>query len=459
MKNDLATIYYYDIGDYLSREEKLAKIKAFRSIANMADQFQILQPNQHGDWISHRDEGFEELIPLAPETKFDQKTQSVFVTCSNGTQTNRDAWNYNYSAKQLNRQMHAMIAFYNLQVETLPPGKDPAKHVCMDETRIKWSSSLLNYASRRVIIPFSNQDTRSSLYRPFSRQYTHFNELVIHRPYQLPKLFPTLKHENLLICVPGIGVSKDFCVLLTNDLPDVQLMANGQCFPLYYYDKNEQSQHMNLFDTGEEYVRRDGISDFILTRVRELCGPKVAKLDIFHYVYGILHSPQYREKFAVNLKKTLPRLPLPDDPKTFWAYSMAGKALAEMHLNYETLPPHPAVKEDSPKPNPSTRVQKMRFAKREGAEDKTAIIYNDDITVWNIPLEAYDYVVNGKSAIEWIMERYQVSTHKESGIVNDPNHWCDEHDNPRYILDLLKSIVTLSLETRRIVTSLPELSL
>jgi predicted helicase len=166
-----------------------------------------------------------------------------------------------------------------------------------------------------------------------------------------------------------------------------------------------------------------------------------------------------REKFAVNLKKTLPRLPLPDSPKLFWAYSKAGAELAELHLNYERLPPHPEVKEDSPKPNPSTRVQKMRFAKEGKEENKTAIIYNDDITLWNIPLEAYDYIVNGKSAIEWIMERYQVRTHKESGIVNDPNLWCDEHDNPRYIIDLLKSIVTLSLETMKIVNALPELAL
>ncbi len=202
-----------------------------------------------------------------------------------------------------------------------------------------------------------------------------------------------------------------------------------------------------------------GISDFILERVRELCGSRATKLDIFHYVYGILHSPQYHEKFAVNLKKTLPRLPLPDSPKLFWAYSKAGAELAELHLNYERLPPHPEVKEDSPKPVPSTRVQKMRFAKEGREENKTAIIYNDDITLWNIPLEAYDYVVNGKSAIEWIMERYQVSTHKESGIVNDPNLWCDEHDNPRYIIDLLKSIVTLSLETMKIVKNLPELAL
>jgi len=455
MKNDLATIYYYDIGDYLSREEKLAKIKAFGSIANMTDQFQVLQPNQHGDWISHRDEGFEELIPLASEKKFDTKSQSIFVVHSLGINANRDAWIYNYSKNTEADNIARMIAFYNEQVQLVAGKKADviSSAISMDQTRIKWSSSLDAHLRRGSFATYTTAGLRLACYRPFQKQNIYFGDHVIHRRGQFDQFFPTPKHENLLICVSGSET------LISNHLVDLHFNGDSQCFPLYYYDKNEQGQHMNLFDTGEEYVRRDGISDFILARVRELCGPKVVKLDIFHYVYGILHSPQYREKFAVNLKKTLPRLPLPGAPKTFWAYSQAGKALAELHLNYETLPPHPAVKEDSPKPNPSTRVQKMRFAKREGAEDKTAIIYNDDITVWNIPLEAYDYVVNGKSAIEWIMERYQVSTHKESGIVNDPNHWCDEHDNPRYILDLLKSIVTLSLETRRIVTSLPELSL
>lgn len=176
-------------------------------------------------------------------------------------------------------------------------------------------------------------------------------------------------------------------------------------------------------------------------------------------MYAVLHSEEYRTKYAVNLKKTLPRLPLPEDPKLFWAFSKAGARLAELHLNYETLPPCKELKEDSPKAKPSYRVEKMRFTKEGKEENKTAIIYNDEVTVWNIPLEAYEYVVNGKSAIEWIMERYQVTTHKESGIVNDPNLWCDENNQPRYIIDLLKRIVGLSLETMKIVKSLPKLGL
>lgn len=456
-----ATIYYYDIGDYLSREQKLEIIRNFGSIAAMRDKFQILHPNKHGDWISHRDEGFEELIPLAPEKKFEGRTQSVFTVVSRGFETARDAWIYNFSNSVLTSKIRGMIGFYNEQVLNLevPSDKKPSEVVSMDETVIKWSSSLLSALNEGITINYSETDTKIALYRPFTKNHAYCGERVIHRRGQFDQIFPTPEHENLLICVPGIGVTKDFSVIITNMLPDLELIGKSQCFPLYWYEKNEQAEHMNLFDTGEEYTRRDGISDFILTRVRELCGSKVTKRDILFYVYGILHSEQYRKKFAINLKKTLPRLPLPEEPAIFWAFSKAGAELAELHLNYETLPPHPDVREDSPNPHPSTRVTKMRFAKEGKEENKSAIIYNDDITLWNIPLEAYEYVVNGKSAIEWIMERYQVTTHKESGIVNDPNLWCDEHDNPRYILDLIKRIVTLSLETRRIVKALPDLKL
>ena len=333
------------------------------------------------------------------------------------------------------------------------------KYVSMEPSKIKWSSSLLDSATRRAEIIYSNDDIRKSLYRPFHKQHLCFNIKTNHRPYQLPKLFPTYSHENLLICVSGVGVTKGFTTIITNLIPDLELIGKSQCFPLYYYEKNEHVRTMNLFDQKDEFIRRDGISDFILNRVRELCGPKATKPDIFYYVYGVLHSETYREKFAVNLKKELPRLPLPEEPKVFWEFSKAGKQLAELHLNYETLAPHPEVLETATRENPSLRINKMRFASRGNGKDKSSIVYNDQIMLYGIPMDAYEYVVNGKPAIEWIMKRYQVSTHKESGIINDPNLWCDEQNDPRYIIDLIKRIVTLSIETMKIVKSLPELKL
>ena len=452
-----AVIHYHDIGDYLPREEKLEIIRKFGSIAKMSDKFHILQPNKHGDWISHRDEGFEELIPLSPEEKFSANARSFFTTYSNGVKTQRDSWCYNSAKTALTSNIQRMLDSYEKWHKKLFSTRDKQKRTlppeAYDSTQISWTYAMKESAESGRELTYDPICIRSSLYRPFFRQHLYFSHDLNERAYRMFELFPTPKHENLLICV------SDGNVLISDCLVDLHFNGDSQCFPLYYYDKNEQQDQMNLFDTGEEYTRRDGISDFILERVRELCGSKATREDIFYYVYGILHSPEYRTKYAVNLKKTLPRLPLPEEPKLFWTFSKAGRELATLHLNYETLPPYKALKEDSPKSKPSYRIEKMRFAKEGKEENKTAIILNDDVTVWDIPLEAYEYVVNGKSAIEWIMERYAVTTHKESQITNDPNLWCDEHKNPRYIIDLLKSIVTLSIETMKIVKGLPKLGL
>ena len=234
------------------------------------------------------------------------------------------------------------------------------------------------------------------------------------------------------------------------------MVEKSQCFPLYYYDKNEGNIG-TLFDQGKEnYTRRDGITDFILGQCRERYGFKVQKEDIFYYVYGLLHSPDYREQFAADLKKMLPRIPLVNVPADFWAFSKAGRALAELHLNYETVAPYEDAKVIGAESG-KFRVEKMKFAKNGKVDDKTTLIYNSYIRIENIPLEAYDYVINGKSAIEWIMDRYQVKIDKDSQIKNDPNDWCDEHNNPRYILDLILSLITVSIETMKIINDLPKL--
>ena len=257
----------------------------------------------------------------------------------------------------------------------------------------------------------------------------------------------------MVICLTGITQQKEFSVLIIENLPDVQFIQNTQCFPLFFFEENNTKQK-GLFDTDEsqKYVRRDAISDFILERSKQQYGKTVTKEDIFYYVYGFLHSNEYRETFANDFKKMLPRLPLVETVTDFWAFSKAGRKLAELHLNYETVAPSPdvTVTGDDGK---TYMVDKIRFPKKD---QKETINYNSKITLSNIPSKAYEYVVNGKSAIEWIMERYQVSTHKESGIVNDPNDWAKEVGNPRYILDLLLSIINVSVQTVNIVNSLPK---
>jgi len=257
---------------------------------------------------------------------------------------------------------------------------------------------------------------------------------------------------------------------MVNTLPDYEMISKGQCFPLYLYERAEDDGKLG-FDDGEKfdgYRRRDAITDAILKAFREAYEKKVTKEDIFYYVYGILHSPEYRQRFAADLKKMLPRIPLTKETADFWAFSKAGRDLAEWHLNYETVELWPLVEHVDKlglDPWEQFKVKKMTFArpsaeqKAEGEKwDKTRIIYNSHLTISHIPLEAYEYVVNGKSAIEWIMERYQVTRDKDSGIVNDPNDWCKEHDQPRYIVDLIARVARVSIETMKIVNSLPALN-
>ena len=283
--------------------------------------------------------------------------------------------------------------------------------------------------------------------------------------YMNKRLFPSPNHKNLVINIIGVGVPKDFACILSDCVTDLNIQTASQNFPLYYYEKRAVAQG-DLFDQGEnEYIRHEAVTDFILKRAREQYGPKVTKEDIFYYVYGFLHCPGYRETFANDLKKMLPRLPLVEKPDDFWAFSRAGRALADLHLHYETVEACPEVEvtdtfsgtvgtnNDSPA---HFRVEQMRFGKGVGKEkDRSVIVYNPHITLRNIPLRAYDYVVNGKSAIEWVMERYCDKTDKKSGIRNDANQWGIEHGNPRYPLDLLLSIISLSLKTLDIVDGLP----
>lgn len=242
-------------------------------------------------------------------------------------------------------------------------------------------------------------------------------------------------------------------------MPDIQVFANGQCFPLYYYEKADNGKQCNLLEIGQAteagYVRKEAVTDAGLELFRNHYeDDSISKEDVFYYVYGILHSPKYREDYAADLKKMLPRVPLAPD---FWAFSKAGRELAHWHLDYESVEPWPVEEERQPQGDKDDfayyHVEKMRFPKKG---EKGSIIFNPFITFKNIPLEVYDYVVNGKSALEWIMERYAITVDKDSGIRNDPNDWCREHDDPRYIYDLVRRIIRVSMETNKIVAALPD---
>lgn len=457
-QTEKATIHYHDIGDYLKREDKLQIVGEFGSVGNAKMPWQILAPNASGDWISHRSDAFGSFFPIGD--KDDKKANAFFNPFySRGVASARDAYCYNSNRNVVEENISELVEFYNEQrigyheQRKAEPKLEVENYINFDSNKITWNRGLKNDLRNNRPIVFDDSRIVTSLYRPFIKQHFYFARELNDMVYQVPKLFPTSKHKNLVICVSA-GGSKELSPLIADCIPDLHFNGDTQCFPLYYYEERDRD-NISLFDNDKkEWVRRDGISDFILERARVIYGPRVTKEEIFYYVYGLLHSEEYRTLFAADLKKMLPRLPLLETPADFWAFSKAGRALAELHLNYETVPAYEGVKVTG---NTSShlRVEKMRFPKKG---EKGNIIYNSQITISDIPEKAYEYVVNGKSAIEWIMERYQVKTDKDSGIKNDPNDWAIESGNPRYILDLLLSVINLSVQTVNIVHNLPKVT-
>jgi len=459
-----AEIFYKDIGDYLSREEKLRIVKEDRSIRNHDLKMTRIKPNKHGDWINKRNSIFSDLIPLESEKKFDTQAHSFFVCLSGSIVSSRDAWCYNFSKSKLQKNIKKTIQYYNEQRKLIIAGKvvEPSR----DSTKGSWSRDWLNYIKKNVVIKEDENEYRISQYRPFVKCNFYFADELNQERYQMSKFFPKNNSQNLTICVSCAGTKKGLSVFICDNVSDYHFIGDTQCFPLYWYQKKEKIQN-NLFEnSGDDYIRHDAISDFILDQTKTRYGGRVTKEDIFYYVYGILHSPDYRITFANDLKKMLPRLSLVEKPADFWAFSEAGRKLADLHLNYEEQKNQEDVTVSGMEKGNFT-VEKMRFTTKKWGEGKwsegkwgelkkDAIVYNSYITISNIPLKAYEYIVNGKSAIEWVMERYAVTTHKESGIKNDPNDWAVEHENPQYILDLLLSVITVSMKTVDIIAGLPK---
>ncbi len=455
---DKAIIRYCDIGDYLTREEKLAKISQLGSVGAAEMEWQEITPNNRYDWLNQRDDLFETMIPIEASKKFDNNSKSFFITHSLGVATAADSWLYNFCKESLRENMQTMILFFNTQVKNKEQSKGEGTNADLnyDRTKISWNDALKGLYSRGTQLTFDSQFIVPSMYRPFTRHVLYFDKDIVQRPYQIPKLFPTPETQNLVICVTRVESNSGMPALIADSIPDLHFNGDSQCFPLYYYEKNTAQVQLELFETQAtgEYTRHDAITDFIFDRCRKKYGHKTTREDIFYYVYGLLHSPRYKERFEADLKKALPRIPLVESVADFQGFSQAGRQLAELHLHYESVEPYDKLNITGLEHN-NFKVEKMRFADKDA---KDVIIFNNHIKIAGIPSEAYDYVVNGKSAIEWIMERYQVTQHKDSGIVNDPNQWLGGAE-PRYIFDLLLKIIRVSLDTMAIVKQLPSLKL
>ena len=467
-------IYFHDIGDYLSREEKLEKIATFASVAGItqAGRWKQITPDSHGDWLRQRDDRFGEFMVLGDKEK--KSTHFLFANYSNGVKTQRDAWAYNASKEKLKSNMGQMIGFYNAEVARFNreyPGLDKkAREAVLDDfidtdpKRISWTRALKQELAKGRAFEFEADSVVTSLYRPFTKQWMYFNRRFNEMVYQMPRIFPDAAAENVVIQIAGVG-SRSFSVLISNALPCLDNIEKGQCFPLWLYDEQAEGQSEDRPDlfadkpTTTQRSRRDAITDAGLAHFQEAYpGELISKEDLFYYVYGLLHSPDYRERYADNLSKELPRIPRVKTAADFWAFSQAGRDLAALHLNYETAEPYPlTIEAKGTLTDADYGVEKMKFAKKG---DKTTVIYNGKITLRDIPEEAWDYVVNGKAALDWVMERQGVKTDKASGIVNDANDWAVETmGNPRYPLELFQRVVTVSVETMKIVNALPALDI
>lgn len=474
-------VFYHDIGDDLSTEQKLAAISRFGSLEGVAcaGAWRKIVPDEHGDWLRQRDGSLGEFLSIGSK-KGD--SSGLFRFSSNGVVSNRDAWVYNSSKATLASNCVKMIKFFNSEIdrslehESLTGNQIAAEvFVKKDETKISWGGNSWKAPfNKKLKESFTENAVRIALYRPFNPQWHYGSKTFNHSFYSMPKIFPDMHSENKVICVSGIGARSGFSALITDRLTNLHTLDTGQCFPRYVYEQvgAKAEAQGGLFvgapDAASEARRVDAITDQGLMHFQAAYpDQKIDKDDLFYYVYGILHSQNYRDRFSDTLSKELPRIPAVNSTEDFWAFVEAGRQLASLHIGYETVVPYPVIIAQGDlrlanisDPESFYRVEQMRFAGKRPKQNKTSVIYNSNITMTDIPLEAYEYIVNGKPALEWVMERQCVKSDKASGIVNDANRYAIETmGDPAYPLKLFQRIITVSLETMKIVRDLPLLNL
>ena len=415
--SDSHNVFYNDIGDYLSREQKLSILKSNRSLNNI--DWQKIKLDDNNDWINQRDKNYENYLPMDNQLK-----NSIFNDRSIGISTNRDAWVYGFSKSEVERNTQRMINNYNIEVERLKEFNKDEKlsKLNNDNSFVKWTDRLKNdlIANRKLSI--KDENITLSMYRPFTKKWLYFDPVVIHRPRKYADI---LAHENQIIFTSGAGSKRSFSSLLVDIIPNQDMNEKGQGFYL--------NATKGELDIEDEFNLNPSFG--------------LSSKDTFYYIYGILHSSEYRLKYANDLQKALPRIPKVENKKK---YLEVGRALANLHLNYENIPAYEGINVEFKSDNPSFKVKKMKHSKR-GQLD--TIIFNEDIVIKDIPERAYEYVVNGRPAIEWIIDQYQVKKDKKSGIVDDPNEFSND---PKYIFNLLLSIINVSMQTLELIDALPE---
>ena len=439
--NSQAEIFYARVDEFWRKEDKYRYLDSKQHCRNI--EWKPIKPDRRYTWLTeglHAE--FETFIPMGTQKAKrarDDTEDVVFRHYGRGVATSRDAWAYNFNRNALAENMSRMIDTYNEQVfKWGHRGNRDANvddFVISDDVKISWSESLKRNLQRGKTTDFSQEKVRASLYRPFTKSNLYFDRMMIERVYVFPSIFPTpqTEQENRVICVSGIGSNKPFHTLMAEMIPCLDSLEKTQCFPFYTYNED-----------GTD--RRENITDWALAQFRaHYQDEAITKWDIFHYVYGLLHHPDYRERYQANLKRDLPRLLYTPD---FWGFARAGQRLGEIHIGYEEGPEHQLTFIENREVPINWRVEKMKLSK-----DKTQLVYNDFLTLEGIPAKAFDYRLGNRSALEWVIDQYRVKTDKRSGIVNDPNR----ADDPRYIVKLIGKVIAVSLETVEIVERLPDL--
>lgn len=483
-------IHYRDIGDYLTAKEKL-EIVDKSTIDNTP--WETITPNQYGDWINQRSDQFH-TWPIIGSKKHESGTK-IFEIYSGGLKTNRDAWCYNFSDAAVVKNIASMVTTFNQACEAFsewslkqsPNGTAQQRAVAFfkqqpvwnDPQRLAWNWSLQADMVRGARIQFKPEATQLSLYRPFCRQRVYFARQVNGAVQRLPLIFPTPEHDNIGFVVMAPREAATFAVLATDLLPDLSFFTyTGQFFARWTWEPVAPEDGALDLSSGTQtdgapgrqgevvdgYRRVDNITDEIHKEYRETLGTDVTKDEIFYFIYGQLHDPAYREAYAPDLKKMLPHIETPTDSERFRLVSNAGRQLMDLHINYEDVEPWPVdvqIKAGVDASDRETwRVTKMKWNKvrdpetKKMVEDRSTIIYNPKVTITGIPLEADEYQLGSRSALAWIIDRYQYTKDKKSGIINDPNDWADEVGNPRYIVDLIAKVTRVAMETNRIVKTI-----
>ena len=470
-------VLFHDIGDDLKRTQKLDIVKRFGSIRGIKGPggWTQIVPDSHGDWLDQRNARFDRYPKIGD--KKDNAGDVLFDNYSLGVVTNRDSWCISFSRTGLAENIRSTIEVYNdemarwkIATETAKPTggalPDIDNFVTVDTKRISWSRSLKRDVRKGRELQQGDGVFVPCVYRPFAKQWQFFSRRLNEMVNQMPRIFPNAELRNRVIAVTGKGGRSGFSALMMDALPNLDTIEKGQCFPFWLYEEDDDAEADLLGERIPGYRRLDAITEYGLQHFRAAYPTEsVSREDIFHYIYGLLHSEDYRSRFRANLSKELPRIPCVKPVKDYRAFRDAGKRLGKLHVGYESIEPYLATIDTGGKllmtaPEELYRITKMRHPGSGRNKDRSTVIYNAHITISDIPEAAWEYVVNGKPALAWVMERQCVRTDKASGIVSDANRYAIETvGDPRYPLDLFLRIITVSLETMKVVRGLPELTI